>query len=103
MSQATLFNDARKPIQESFEEWLSRHGDVYRRFVQLAREAKRRGRTRWSTKAMIEVYRWECEGDTDPVDGFKLSDHYSSRLARKIMDDNPDLAGFFETRKLKAV
>jgi hypothetical protein len=71
-----------KTIQESFEEWIERHQNVYRRFVDMAREAKRRGRRRWSTKAMIEVYRWEQSGAVDAVDGFKFKNAYFQGLRR---------------------
>jgi hypothetical protein len=49
------------------------------------------------------VLRWEWQGaTTDPNAEWKLNNNYRSRFARLIMDNEPDLAGVFETRELKA-
>lgn len=50
-----------------------------------------------------ERMRWELTVETDSVDlgdDFKLNNNYRSRYARLIMNNEPDLAGFFDIRRL---
>lgn len=49
-----------------------------------------------------EAMRWQRFMSTEDPSIYKLNDHYHSRYARKIMEDEPDLANVFELRKLKS-
>jgi hypothetical protein len=89
-------------IQVEFEVWLSKHGDVFNGLIKLAREAKAQGRGRYSVEALFVIYRWHRrEPKKEAGDEYKLNDRLTSRLSRKIMEDCPDLKGFFEVRALK--
>lgn len=90
-------------IQQRFEEFHARHPEVYRHIVRLARQAKDRGRERYSIDAIIQLVRWHFDMEKEPSEKFLINDHYSSRFARKVMEQEPDLADFFETRGLKHV
>lgn len=48
-----------------------------------------------------EVMRWQMFLATKDPSGFKLNDHYTSRYARLIMKQEPDLDGLFELRALR--
>lgn len=102
----TVFADApnlRKhfaSIQEQFELFHAQHPWIYRMIVERARLVKSRGRKHYGIKTIWELLRWHV--DTETAEEFKLNDHYTSRYARLIMQHEPDLAGFFNTRNLRS-
>lgn len=72
--------------------------DVLRRF---ALQAKRLGRKRLSINMLFERVRWytDVEGMNDT---FKVNNNWRAYYARLLMKQEPDLAGFFETRTSRA-
>jgi hypothetical protein len=88
-------------LEAQFREFHRLNPDVYSTLVDLARKAKSRGKTKIGIKMLWEVLRWErflaTVGDSD----YKLNNNYHSRYARLIMEQEGDLAGIFEVRKLK--
>ena len=75
---------------------------VYAELVQLCREARARGNEKLGIRLVSEVARWNLTIMTnDPTSDFKLNDHYHSRYARLIMEQEKDLVGIFELRRLK--
>lgn len=98
--QQTLFNDERS-IDERFADFHNEHPEIYDQIVALCRRRKQRGLSHWRTKAAIEVVRdlWERRARR-PLHG--INDHFSSRYARLIMENEADLRGFFELRKLRS-
>jgi hypothetical protein len=62
---------------------------------------KRKGWNHYGIKAIVEVVRFHRALETTDPD-FKLNNNYSSRYARILMDQEPELAGFFQTRELKS-
>jgi hypothetical protein len=91
-------------IQQRFELFSSLNPWIYKRLCELARKANKNGHSRIGMTTLWEVLRWDSyEQVFDPTSGFKLNDHFTSRYARKIMENEPDLKGIFETRKLTAV
>lgn len=88
-------------IQERFEEFHERHPEVYASLVQFTREAVKRGKRRIGIRLIWERVRWYVEIEQGDAE-FKLNDHFHSRYARLIQQQEPDLYGVFETRKLKA-
>ena len=76
------------------ELFLLQHPEVYRHLVDLAREQKAKGLDCYSIKTLWEVTRWKL--------GISLNNSYTSTVARLIMQREPDLRGFFETRKQTA-
>lgn len=94
----------RRDLQREFEEWLaSKDGRaVYVEAVSRARRLLARGYRHYSMDALYHSIRFDWSVKVGPdADGFKLNDHHTSRLARRIMADFEDLAGFFETRQLR--
>lgn len=100
MVQRTLFDET-ATIQDRFERWLQDHPEAFPAFVRIALRLKASGYTRYSADGVMHALRWNrlIEGRTGE---FLVNDHFSSRIARKAMAEVPELAGFFQTRKLKA-
>lgn len=92
------------PIAVAFLDFHARHPEVYAHLVTLCRRARSRGLTRLGIGQLWEVLRWEISLDTlpDPRERFELNNVYRSRYARLIMAAEPDLAGVFETRRLRS-
>lgn len=89
-------------IQERFEAWIERHPDVYEEFKRISRALLVRKKRRYGSKAIVEVLRFErIMSGRDEQEPFKLNNNYTSRLARKLMDEDPRFVGFFETRELR--
>lgn len=90
-----------EPTAAKFAAYNRENPQVYAALRKFALEAKRAGRERMGMKALFERVRWftqvEAQGDS-----FSLNNNYTAFYARMLMDLEPELAGFFETRKAKA-
>jgi hypothetical protein len=85
--------------------WLfhSENPDVYVQLVQLCRDLKARGRSKVGMKMLFEVLRWSRMLRTeDPASDFKLNNNLTSRYARLLMTNEPDLTGMFDVRELRS-
>ena len=84
-------------------EWLRFHADnpqVYTELKRMSFELLERGRKKWGINSLIEVVRWQIAmNTTDPV--FKINNNHGPSYARYLMDMNPELEGFFNTRQVK--
>ena len=89
-------------IAERFAAWLERTPEAFDEFVRIARQLKARGFERYSADGVFHILRWERLVSGVDAEGWKMNNVFASRMSRKVMDDCPDLAGFFETRQLKA-
>ncbi len=101
-------------INERFREFHEANPHVYTGLRELALEAKRRGRGRYSVEQLYCILRWHRSirtrgagtivtqtGTAAPAEvELKLNDHYTSRYARMLMALNPELVGFFQTRRI---
>lgn len=84
-----------------FKAFHTNNPHVYALLVKLARAAKAKGARHLGMKNLYEVARWEHWMQTaDFTSDFKLNNNYTSRYARLIMQQEPDLRDLFETRKL---
>jgi uncharacterized Zn finger protein (UPF0148 family) len=90
-----------QPKKTDFQIFHEENPHVYDEIVRLARVAKTRGHTRWGIKGIFEVLRWSqmiTNGDNE----FKLNNNYTSAYARLVMENEPDLEDFFETRSIRS-
>jgi len=87
-------------IDAQFEEFHRNNPEVYEELVRLARQMKARGHKQIGIKMLWEVLRWERAMKTTDQTEWKLNNNYTSRYARLIMEQEPDLEGFFKTREL---
>ena len=94
---------ARPTIQEKFEKFHAENPQIYRYFVLYARQAKAAGYEHYGCHAIMQRVRWHMEIETRSDDGFKINNDFSSRYARRIMEQEPDLKGFFVTRRLEVL
>ena len=104
MHQPTLFDtlEGRDTIQRRFEKFHAENPEVYRMLVNLARKVKAAGREKYGIKSLFEQIRWHYTFNPKPegVEEFKLSNDYTSRYSRLIMEREPDLVGFFNLRPI---
>ena len=67
----------------------------------LCIRAKARGFTHWSADAMFHVLRFETGVSTDDSTGLKGNNSYTAFAARDLMEQYPELTGFFQLRVQK--
>jgi hypothetical protein len=89
---------ARPSLAQRFAAFHEANPHVYATLVRLAREARAAGKERLGMKALWERLRWELEVVTRG-DEFRCNNNYTAAYARLLMDNEPDLAGLFETRR----
>ena len=70
----------------------------------LAIKVKVKGYDRWGAKSLWEVLRWDLALNTNAsATQPKLNNNFTSRMARKLVAEDPEeWDGFFEMRRLKA-
>ena len=86
--------------REEFEEFHVANPGVYDALVRLTRQAIVAGKTRGSINMLFEVVRWERYlAITDANSRYRLNNNYRAHYARMLMDKNPEMTGFFNTRE----
>ncbi len=91
-------------IQEQYEEWRSTpDGElVYGAIRQHALRMVDAGWRHYGLKALWEAARYTRALQVGPDElGFKLCNNHTSRMARELMAECPELAGFFDLRELR--
>lgn len=89
-------------IDARFQEFHKNNPVVYGTLVGLVRKAVDSGKNRIGIKMLWEVLRWELWIKTNGTElDFKLNNNYTSRYARLIMKNEPELKGIFELRGLR--
>ncbi len=87
-------------LERSFWEFHSQNPHVYQHLRQLALQLRNSGIQRWGIKALWEVCRYELVLRTSAsAREFKLNNNYTAYYARLLMERNPELSDFFETRE----
>lgn len=89
-------------IERRFQRWLTDNPTVYDEAVSIARQMKAAGHEHLGMKFIFEVIRYQRMLKTTDPEGYKLNNIYTSRLARLVMEREPDLADFFATRELRS-
>lgn len=89
------------PLEEEFWTYHRANPHVFERLDTMARIALAKGYTRYSSRTIIAVMRWERDIITNTRD-FKINDHHSPYYGRLWMRLNPHLPRLFETRELLA-
>lgn len=113
MAGQLTFDDVLQPLQieprasrpasidERFERFHAANPHVYAALREMAIEMRAQGIRRYSVDALMQVLRWRSALKFGPDGEWKLNDHYTSRYARMLMDQEPSLAGFFSIRALR--
>jgi hypothetical protein len=90
-------------IEARFQEFHAAHPEVYVKLVQLANDLVDRGWSHLGIGMLWETLRYYTMLGSHPdEDVFRLNDHYRSRYARMIMEQERRLEGIFEIRELRA-
>jgi len=101
----------RRSIQQRFDEWVETEDgqEVYQNCLERVWRLRRRGWRFFGMKAIWEAARYDRALQVGPdAEGFKLSNDFHARMARYILDRNPELmtcndgAPFFHLRELRA-
>ena len=101
MTQLALSFTDRRSIDVRFAEFHAANEWVYSALRGMALTAKREGH-RVGIRCLWETFRWTHRQRIDSEETFRCNDHFPSRFARLLMEREPELAGFFETRGLRA-
>lgn len=86
-------------IAEAFERFHAENPEVYATLRRLAFEWKKRRADRCGMKMLFEVARWQMNLKTTG-EPFVLNNNFTSYYARLLMENEPELDGLFQTRKL---
>ena len=78
--------------------WLALNPGVWDLFVEFACKAKDRGQTRFSVDAILHAIRWHVVIETEG-DDFRLNNDFAAPMARRLIAERPEFAGFFELRR----
>lgn len=97
-TQPTVSREA--TIQERFEAFHRANPHVYAALKSLALQMVRSGVRQYGIKGLVEKLRWEFALATKG-DAFKICNTYTSRYARLLTQNEPELKGFFELRYLR--
>ena len=90
-------------IEERFARFLERHPEVYSEFKRIAGDLLAHGIRHYGAKAIMEVIRFHrAMSGQDAQEPFKINNNYTSRIARKLMDEDERFVDFFEIRELKS-
>lgn len=90
-------------IQERFEHFHRQNPHVYLAFVYVAREwLAETGAEHVGAKAVWEQVRWRFSVRTKTPEDYNLNNSFVSRYARLAAAQEPDLAGVFRMRELRA-
>jgi len=99
-TQPTLW-DSLPPIipirGDRFSEFHAANPNVYIVIKRIALDLKRRGFRKAGMKAIFEQIRWRYALQTRG-EAYELNNNYTSHYSRLLMQQEPGLAGFFETR-----
>lgn len=100
---AVAGRDDTSSLQDQFERFHVANEWVYELLVRLARDLIEHGARKVGMGMLFEVVRWQyARATTDAASDFKVNNSYRSRYARLVMEREPDLAGMFDVRELRA-
>lgn len=87
-------------MSETFnvEEYVRTNPHVWAKFKEYAEQALASGRKYFSARTIIERIRWDTNIAEKGAETFKIGDHSSPYLARKLMAEDPRFKGFFRTK-----
>lgn len=87
-------------IYQQFLKFWKANPQVYARLKELALALKQKGHKKYSINGLFEVLRWEHAMRTTG-DSFKLNNNYRAWYARALMQNEPELADFFNIREMQ--
>lgn len=89
-------------IEEQFRLFHEANPHVARILARMALDLKQRGREHFGMKALFETLRFHSALQTAGGEEWKLNNNYTALMARLLMEQYPELDGFFELRERRA-
>ncbi len=86
-------------IEASFWAFHLANPEVYAELRDLALRLRRQGRKHYGIKALYEIVRFQRVINTRTSADWKLNNDFTCMYARLLMRNEPDLRGFFRTRR----
>lgn len=84
-------------LREQFAAFHAANPGVYEALRRLALDMQRKGVRQYGTKGLFEILRWQYALQTQG-EPYKLNNNYTAHYARLLMEKEPALRSFFETR-----
>ena len=89
-------------LREQAERWMAEHPRAMALFAAFAEQRRARGQ-RFGIGALTERVRWECSIDAEaPREDFKINNNYRAYIARRLLELDPRLADYLETRAVSS-
>lgn len=89
----------KKDLRRAAEKWIDENPEGYALYVRFALQAASKGR-RFGINALTERVRWEAMMEWNPDErGFKINNNHAPYIARKLIEDYPQLEPLIECRK----
>lgn len=88
-------------IQERFESFHKANPHVYVALRALALQMLGSGVKEYGIKGLFEILRWQFSVQTKG-EPYRLSNDFTSRYARMLVEKNPELGTFFAFRELRS-
>ena len=82
------------------EKWISKYPEVYAIFKHLAKELAASGRSKIGIGELAEKVRWHFKVN-HKGDSYKISNSTRAYIARRLVQDCPELEPLFEFRKTR--
>ena len=100
ISQLSLYipTDPPSKLKAQWENCKRKNPELLPELAKLARELKNCGHSRYSMDGLFHILRWETRTTTGET-GLKVNNNYTAFAARDLMDQYPDLKGFFQLRE----
>ena len=100
-----VLGSAQLPLLDTFKEEMRfqkfdrAHPEIYTELLARTLEMQACGFKRYAIRTLWEILRWSRDRKPTGEKPFALNDHFPPFYARKIMQQNPSLRGFFEIRE----
>ncbi len=83
-----------------FDKYDRDNPQIWEMFVELTKEAKKKGFQHYSANGIFEQIRWHT-GIVAEGESYKISNNYRPDYARKMMNTFPEFRGFFRIKQLQ--
>ena len=101
LSDLPLFNQKQpSKLELQWQQCKRANPQLLPQLARLARELKSAGHSRYSMDGLFHILRWETRVTTGDL-GLKINNNYTAFASRDLMDQYPDLKGFFKVREQK--
>lgn len=93
---------AGEQLRREFWRHRREHPEVWNELLRLALELRREGREHYGIAALFEVVRYNQRHVDPDGKGFRMNNDLRAHYARALMQEQPELDGFFATRTLRS-